>query len=612
MKVADYVIDRLADEGVKEMFGVNGSADAYIIDAFCRTNKTNLIAVMHEQAGGFAAEGYAKIKENIGVAISTSGPGAQNLVTPISNFYFDSVPGIFITGQITSAFLRPEPEIRQIGFQESPTVEIVTPVTKYAKMIKNPNSIKYELEKAIFLAKSGRPGPVLLDLPMEVQKAEVNTNKMEGFDSSSYKETYDLNSVDEKIKRYIKDLSKSERPVILVGAGVRHANGIEELLELGDKLKIPMFPTWNALDVVTSDSNYYGGRVGTYGGKGRNFGIQNSDLLLAIGSRISGRITGGKVDSFAKEAKKYVVDVDRYIMQRKTQPVPFDENILCDAKVFLTRIINRLNLSPDVPDFSKWTEKVMDWRDKYDPVRPEYFEEKNFVNPYAFMRTLSDKMKKGDVIVSDCGGNIVVTSHAFETKQGQRLITNNGNSPMGFSFAGAMGAYLASKENNENSNVVCIIGDGGFNMNMQEMQTVKNYNLGFKTFILNNHSYGIIRAYQKTNLEGRLVASGPEGYNPPNFMDIAKAYNIKTIEIGKNDDVGKKIEEVLKYNGPVICDVDNGTWDTYEPRIFGNTPIEDMFPHIDRKEFKENLFIAPYEGWEKPLTPGENKVQFNP
>jgi acetolactate synthase-1/2/3 large subunit len=602
MRVADYLINRLAEEGVKNIFAVNGSADAYLIDAFSRTKDTTLIPVMHEQAGGFAAEGYAKIKESIGVAIATSGPGAQNLVTPISNFYFDSIPGVFITGQITSAFLRPEPEIRQIGFQESPTVEIVTPITKYAKMIKDPNSIKYELEKAIFLAKSGRPGPVLLDLPMEVQKSEVNPEKMEGFNASAFKETYDLNSVDEKIEKYIKDLSKSERPVILVGAGVRHAKGIEELLDIGEKLKIPLFPTWNALDVVTSDNKYYGGRVGTYGGKGRNFGIQNSDLLLAIGSRISGRITGGKVESFAKEAKKYVVDVDRYIMQRKTQPVPFDENILCDAKVFMQRMLHVLNSSKNIPDFSKWTEKVINWKDKYDPVLPEYYEEKNFVNPYAFMRILSNKMNKEDIIVSDCGGNIVITSHAFETKQGQRLITNNGNSPMGFSFAGAMGAYLAGGKDN---NVVCIIGDGGFNMNIQEMQTVKNYNLGFKTFILNNHSYGIIRAYQKTNLEGRLIASGPEGYNPPNFADISKAYGIKTVEIKRNNEIEKKIDEVLKYKGPVICDVDNGMWDTYEPRIFGNTPIEDMFPHIDRKEFKENMFIAPYEGWENPLTPGK-------
>ena len=601
MKVADYIINRLEEEGVKNIFAVNGSADAYLIDAFSRNDKVKPIAVMHEQAGGFAAEGYAKIKENIGVVIATSGPGAQNLVTPISNFYFDSVPGVFITGQITSDFLRPEPEIRQIGFQESPTVEIVSPVTKYAKMVTKANSIRYELEKAIFLAKSGRPGPVLLDLPMNVQKAEINPSELEGFDPSSFKESYDLNLVDEKIGRYIKDLSKSERPVILVGAGVRHAKALDELLKVGKKLKIPLYPTWNALDIVTSDNDYYGGRVGTYGGKGRNFGIQNSDLLLAIGSRISGRITGGKVDSFARGAKKYVTDIDRYIMQRKVQPVPFDENILCDSKVFLERMLNALNLSNDIPDFSKWTEKVLNWRDKYDPVLPKYFEEKDFVNPYAFMRTLSNKMDKKDILVGDCGGNIVITSHAFETKQGQRLITNNGNSPMGFSFAGAMGAYLASEKDN---NVVCIIGDGGFNMNIQEMQTVKNYNLGFKTFILNNHSYGIIRAYQKTNLEGRLIASGPEGYNPPDFVNISKAYNIKTVEIKKNDEMEKKIGEVLEYKGPVICDVDIGMWDTYEPRIFGNTPIEDMYPHLDRKEFRENMIIPPYEGWENPLTPG--------
>ncbi|MDP3966126.1 MAG: thiamine pyrophosphate-binding protein, partial [archaeon] len=381
MKVADYVLNHLENEGVKHVFVVNGAANAILIDAFYRNKKVKHIAVMHEQAGGFVAEGYAKISENLGVAFVTSGPGAQNLVTPISNFYFDSVPGLFISGQVNSNFLRPEPEIRQVGFQESPTVELVSPVTKYAKMITNPSSIKYELEKATFLAKEGRPGPVLLDIPINIQKSEIIPESLEGFNPLSYQGGYDSYLVDEKIRVYLDDLKNAKRPVILVGAGVRHSKGIEELLHAGKKLKIPMFPTWNALDIVTSDYEYYGGRVGTYGGKGRNFGIQNSDLLLAIGSRISGRITGGKPESFAREAKKYVVDIDKYLLQRKTQQVPFDESILCDAKVFLDRMNLKLDSMGSIPDFSEWNGKVFEWRDKYDPVLKEYYGEKEFANP---------------------------------------------------------------------------------------------------------------------------------------------------------------------------------------------------------------------------------------
>jgi len=608
MNVSDYIIARLGEEGIKEIFVVNGSANASLIDAFSRTDRVGHIAVMHEQAGGFAAEGYAKISENLGAVIATSGPGAQNLITPVSNFYFDYVPGIFITGQIDPKFLKPDSNIRQIGFQESPTVELFSPITKYAKMITEPNSIKYEMEKAIYMAREGNPGPVLLDIPMNIQKAEINPAKLEGFNPSSFRDGYDLDIVDEKIEEYLEDLVKSERPVILVGGGVRSAKGIEELLEVGERLRIPLFPTWNALDIVTSDNEFYGGRVGTYGGKGRNFGIQNSDLLLHVGGRLSGRITGGKPESFAREAKKYLVNIDKHILQRETQPVPFDENIFCDAKVFLQRLDHAIS-KKKIPDFSKWTNKVIGWRDKYDPVLSEYYGEEDFVNPYAFVRTLSNQMNNEDIVVGDCGGNIVVTNHAFETKQGQRLISSNGNSPMGFSFAGTMGAYLAS---GKDQNVVCIIGDGGFNMNIQELQTVKNYGLGFKTFVLNNHSYGIIRAYQETNLGGRLIASGPEGYSPPNFVDISKAYGIKTFEIKKNDEMEDRIKEVLDYDGAVVCDVDTGMWDKYEPRIFGATPIEDMYPYLDREEFRKNMIIEPYEGWENPPSPEKKKASYLP
>jgi acetolactate synthase-1/2/3 large subunit len=324
----------LADKGIKYAFVVNGAANAQLIDAFNRNDNINHVAVIHEQGGGFAAEGYAKISGKPGLCVVTSGPGAQNLLASISNFFFDSIPGIFISGQINSKFLRPNKDIRQVGFQESPTVELATPVTKYAKMITNASDIRYELEKAFFLSLNGRPGPVLLDIPMNIQKIEINPDDLIGFDSALFKESYDMDRIKLQIDKFLKDLDESKRPVILVGAGVRGSGAEELILELGRKLKIPIFPTWNALDIITSDYEFYGGRVGTYGGKGRNFGIQNSDLILAIGSRISGRIAGGNVKSFLRNAKKYVVDIDKYLLERKTQQVPFDENILCDARLF--------------------------------------------------------------------------------------------------------------------------------------------------------------------------------------------------------------------------------------------------------------------------------------
>tara|TARA_R110002074_G_scaffold332359_2_gene502701 strand:- start:545 stop:1408 length:864 start_codon:yes stop_codon:yes gene_type:complete len=257
-------------------------------------------------------------------------------------------------------------------------------------------------------------------------------------------------------------------------------------------------------------------------------------------------------------------------------------------------------LNGDLWDFNKWTNKAMGWKTKYDPVKPEFFDQKENVHPYAFMRTLSQIMDSKAVLIGDCGGNIVVSNHSFETKYGQRNLTNNGNSPMGFSHAASMGCYLADPTRQ----VVCTIGDGGFNMNIQELQTFLNYDIKVKTFILNNHIYGITKAYQETNFQGRCEACGPVGYNPPNFVKICNAYGIKVVEITHHDHMEQKIREVLEYDGPVVCDVNCHEHHEYEPRIFGwKTPIEDMYPYLPRDEFKDNMIIEPTDTWQDPEYP---------
>lgn len=602
MKLADFVINHLADIGIDKIFVVSGAANAYIIDSFTRTKKTEYVSTIHEQAAGFAAEGYAKIKGLPGAAIATSGPGGMNFVTPIGNCFYDSVPVIFITGQINSEFLRSDPSIRQVGFQETDIVSIVAPITKYAKLITHADDIKYELEKALFIATDGRPGPVLLDIPQNLQKADIDPDNLIGFQSESSGLSYDTAVVDAQIDEFIMDLKKSKRPVMLVGGGVGIAGAIELLHKVGKLLKFPIFPTWNALDIIPSDYEYYGGRVGTYGGAGRNFGIQNSDLLLAIGSRISGRVTGGNLKTFARGAKKYVVDVDQTLLQKKLQQVPFDVNVCCDAKIFLKRLQLKLKNKP-LPNVSSWTKQVNIWKNKYDPVKPEYFKQKEKINPYVFMRILSQEMRANDILVVDCGGNVVTSNQAFETKNGQRYFTNNGNSPMGFSFCGAIGAWFAA---NNKGNVVCIIGDGGFAMNIQELQTLVTYGIKIKTFIINNHAYGIIKAFQDTNVGGRHEASGPKGYVSSDYMKIADAYGVTTLNLVKPADIQMIIHQVFVHDGPVVCDVDCGDWYTYEPRVFGwNTPIEDMYPYLPRDEFRKNMIIDPVPGWRNPLLPGE-------
>jgi len=600
MKVADYIIKYLEDCGIREVFVVYGAANGDLIDAFTRMKKIKYICTMHEQGGGFAAEGYAKISGGFGVSIATSGPGGMNLVTPIGNCFYDSIPCLFMTGQINSRFLRCDSSIRQVGFQETDIVGIVKPITKYAVMITSPESVKYELDKAIHIMKSGRPGPVLLDIPLDVQKKDIDPKMLCGYDAP----TVSGNSVEfpQQVTQYLDDLKKSKRPVLMIGGGVGIANATGLLQKLLDVLKIPAFPTWNALDIVCSDNEYYGGRIGTYGGPGRNFAIQNSDLILAIGSRISGRITGGNIMSFAREAKKYVVDIDPVLLQRKLQQVPFDVNILCDAHLFIETLIDSAKKRP-LPDFSNWMTVTRNWKEKYDPVKKEHFDPKRVdVHPYAFARILSEQCGSHDVIAADCGGNIVVMNHAFKTKYGQRYFTNNGNSPMGFSMCGAIGAWFARSQSKVHCNVICIIGDGGMTMNIQELSTLKNYGVNVKVFVINNHIYGITKAFQEINFEGRSEACGPKGYAPPDFISIAKAYGIDTVKIDSNKraDIERGIQLAFKNNGPVVIDVVCDEFHSYYPKISGwKTPIEDMEPYLPREEFKANMSIDPLPGWEK-------------
>jgi acetolactate synthase-1/2/3 large subunit len=383
---------------------------------------------------------------------------------------------------------------------------------------------------------------------------------------------------------------------MLIGGGVKLAKAENELLEIGKILQIPIYPTWNALDIVCSDYEYYAGRIGTYGGSGRNFGVQNSDLLLSIGSRISGRITGGNVKSFARGAKKYMVDVDKPALQKKLQQLPFDECILSDAKLFISILKKRLIDLKYKPKFESWVSRCMDWKKRYDPVTEQAFMKSEYVNPYAFVRILSEEMSNNDILVADCGGNVVVTNHSFETKTGQRYFTNNGNSPMGFSFAGAIGAWFASDK--EKQNVVCIIGDGGMNMNIQELQSLINYGIDIKVIILNNHIYGITKAFQKVNFEGRMEACGPVGYNPPDFIKVSESYGIETLSIEGSDyeSIREKIKQLLNHKGSIIIDVNCHEYHKYDPRVIGwETPIEDMYPYLSREEFNSNMYIEPLE-----------------
>lgn len=595
IKVSDYIVNFLVEKGIKDVFFIDGSACASLIVSVARNKNLQYYCNHHEQAGAFAIDGYYKASGKVAVMIATSGPAGQNLINGIAASYYDSIPAIYITGNINSKFMKPaDLGIRQHGFQENDIVSMVKNITKRAKMITNPTDIKYELELTYHEATTGRPGTVLLDIPMNIQQSVIDENEM--FCSMFHQSEISISHLLLDINNCIRMLRKAKRPVILIGGGVRLSKADKEVKQLIEELKIPVYVTWNMIDFCPNEYPYYGGRVGTFGGDGRNFGIQNCDLLLSIGSRISGRITGGMINTFARGAKKVIVDIDP--IELNYQQVKGDLNIVCDAKIFTLELLNILK-NYSIINRSKWLNKAIEWKYKYPVVKKEYWDQKDSVNPYVFVKVLSNEMKEGDVLVHEAGGNCVVTSQAFEAKNGQRVFSNNGNSSLGYAFPAAIGASIATKKQ-----VICIVGDGGFQFNIQELQTAKHYMLPVKVFIFNNDAYGITKAYRDTNFQSEYAGVDAEhGQSNPDFIKVAEAYGIKTVKINNHSEMVDGIKEVLSYPGPVVCDVNMKGFYDYQPKLGWRNPIEDQYPFLPRDEFRQNMIIEPIEGWENPQYP---------
>lgn len=595
MKVSDYVIDRLAREGIDTAFLVQGGANNDLIYSIADHPEMRYTCAGHEQGAGFAAEGWAKVRDDgtPGLAIATSGPGGQNLLTAVANCFYDSTPAIFLTGQVGTKFLRPDAGVRQVGFQECDVVAMARSVTKHAELVRRPEDVPYALDHALWLAREGRPGPVLLDLPVDVQRAGVDPATAARFDPPLPLRPLRGQAID----RFLDDLERAERPVILVGGGVRGAVARAALDAVATTLRVPLLPTWNALDTVASDHPWYGGRVGTYGGAGRNLAIQNSDLLLAVGCRLSGRVTGGRPETFARGARRYAVDVDP-AAANLAPPAgqPFHAVVEADAAEFLRDLAAAWwRRYPGVnARHEAWRDQVEAWRDRYDPVRSEH----GARHPYRFVRELSRRLPANAVIVADCGGNVVTVGHALETQTGQRYFTSNGNSPMGFALAGAVGAWHADR----NRPVYCVIGDGGFALSAPELAMLRETGADVRVFVLNNHGYGITRAFQETNGAGRAEASTPaSGVWLPEVIKLARAYDLPAF-----DSRAMTLEQLVEFPGPVVFDVDVGDHHEYAPRIFGwDTPLEDLYPYLPRDEFRANLIgVDPLPGWETPPEPG--------
>ena len=593
MTVSDYLFDFLVSQGIKHVFLITGGAIAFALDALHGRKDIEYICVAHEQVAAMAAEAYSRVGPGLGCAIATSGPGATNLITGICCAWFDSIPALYITGQVNTYEQRgADPGTkgsRQIGFQETDVVSIVKPVTKWAVQLDKPENIRLVLEKEVFLAKSGRPGPVLFDLPQNFQRVKIDPKKLPRFIPPKKKLYADYGtSLSGKINQTLKLLTSAQRPVLVFGTGVKLAAAASQAKILIKKIGIPVILTWGAYDLLEKTHPLLGGAAGGYGNRGANFAIQNSDLILSIGSRLDTRFTGGKPSHFGRAAKKIVVDIDKDELSKRRGLIP-DIEINCDAAVFIGKLLKKIQHYKK-QKIDNWLEKCADWKIRYPAVLPQYYQEKKFVNGYVFIKTLSEELDSKSIIISDDGGHLTWTMQAFEVKKGQKLFSAFGNSPMGYSFPASIGASFALGK----KEVICIDGDGSIQMNIQDFQTVVHHKLPLKIFVLNNDGYAILQQFQETWLGGRFVAASfNQGLSNPDLIKVAKAYGLKTVLIRNHQELRRKIRKVLKAKGPVFCEVKINPKQRLIPKLeFGN-PLEDLSPHLSREEFKANMIIPP-------------------
>ncbi|MEK3718950.1 MULTISPECIES: thiamine pyrophosphate-binding protein [unclassified Paenibacillus] len=579
LKVSDYVIDYLKQQGISHVFEFIGGAIVHLLDSVSVRNDIECVSVRHEQAGAFAAEAYARMNGKLGVVMATSGPGALNLLTGIGSCYFDSVPCLFITGQVNTYEYKFERQVRQIGFQETDIVSVAKPLTKYAVMVTEPDQIRYELEKAIVLTQHGRPGPVLLDIPMNLQRAQVEPETLNSFyNSKEYKALMkDSGDVsDSVIEDVIKMLGAAKRPLILAGGGVRAGNSAAALSRFIGKTGIPIVTSLMGLDVISHDHPLYTGLIGSYGNRYSNLILANCDLLLIFGSRLDSRQTGTRPDTFGRGAQMIHVDIDHNELNSK---VAATLAIKSDLKVFLERMDSALT-GYHPPDITEWLAYIAGLKGQYPTY--SFTPSANEIEPNRFMGLLSSRSAKFKAICLDVGQHQMWASQSFLLSGNQRLLNSGGMGAMGFALPAAIGACLATGDE-----TLVIAGDGGFQLNIQELDTVVRLHLPIKIVVMNNSSLGMVRQFQNLYFEGRKQST----VNPnPSFIDIVKAYTIPAFQMNNTDDI-HQLEQFLSTKGPAFIEVKvDRTTDVY-PKLVVNRPIEDMYPYLDRDELKRIMLI---------------------
>jgi acetolactate synthase I/II/III large subunit len=593
MKLSDYVFRFIAAQGIRHVFVVPGGGAMHLNDSAGHTPGIECVFTLHEQAAAMAAETYAKYNENLGLALVTSGPGGTNAITGAAGAWLDSTPCLFISGQVKRDDLSTKTGVRQLGVQELDIVTVVRSITKYAMTVTDPTRIRYHLEEAIYTATHGRPGPVWLDVPLDVQAAQIDVGSLEGFDPHEV----EPDNLAAKVEQTIELLNASERPVVLIGNGVRLSHGQSEMRELVECLGVPILLTWLAHDLVPETDELLVGRPGPLAPRGANFTLQNSDWLLSIGARLDLVVTGYSHAGFARAATKIMVDVDAAEIRKMKMAIRVP--VCADARAFMQEMLRqRDRIQPRLrPD---WRLRCRDWKARYPVVLPEYFGQER-VSTYVLGDVLSNELTSDDVIVSgSSGAGIEIFLLAFRAREGQRVLLTTALGAMGYGLPASIGACLASG----GKRTTLVDGDGSFQLNIQELETLARLRLPVKIFVLNNQGYASIRTSQSRYF-GRLTgADASSGLTLPDLGRLAEAYGLPFAKICSQDSLTQQVQGVLNTPGPIVCEVLTPPDEQRAPSMVSvqradgsmvSKPLEDLWPFLDRKEFLSNMVIPVLE-----------------
>jgi len=595
MKLSDYVVRTLADWGVRHIFLVTGGGAMHLNDSIGREPRIRYICNHHEQASAMAAEGYARITGTPGVINVTTGPGGINALNGIFGAWTDSIPMLVLSGQVkreTCMATASARELRQLGDQEADIISMVRGITKYAALVADPASIRYHLERAWGLAQSGRPGPCWLDIPIDVQSANIEPDKLAAYDPAEDATTFAPEPVEQQCHEVLQRIGRAERPVILAGTGARLANALPEFEQLIRKLRIPVATAWTH-DLICSDDELFCGRPGTIGERAGNFTVQNADLVLVLGSRLNIRQVSYNWKAFAPHAFKIQVDVDAAELNKPL--VKPDLGIHCDLKQFLAAMLRAVEEEHYAPRHTEWLAWCRERVARYPVVQERQRIPGPPLNPYHFMEMLSGILTEGDAVVCGNASACILSYQVLKIRKGQRLISNSGSASMGYDLPAAIGVAVARG----GARVICLAGDGSLQLNIQELQTVAHHQLPVKIIVLNNGGYLSIRSTQ-ANFFGRLMGESPKsGVSFPDFVKVAGAYGIPGVRVDRAAEM-EKLRAALDAPGPALVEVMLNPSQEFEPRTRSKSmpdgtivspPLEDMYPFLSPEELAENTLV---------------------